>query len=112
VYFVSVTSTNTSDLIQDVIMIDTMGQTIYINESIDYAQYFVDEPTPDVDLGLVLGSQYDRPYAISVLDSAFPSGGPLTVEPGDNILFAYCYEGAPALIANYFPRYYIDRPVS
>jgi hypothetical protein len=112
VYFVSVTSTNTSDLIQDVIMIDTMGQTIYINESIDYAQYFVDEPTPDADLGLVLGSQYDRPYAISVLDSAFPSGGPLTVEPGDNILFAYCYEGAPALIANYFPRYYIDRPVS
>lgn len=112
VYYVSVNSSNSSDRIQDVIMLDTMGQTIYINDSLSYAQFFVDEPTPDVDIGLVLGSKYDRPYAISVLDSAFPSGGPLTVEPGDNVLFAYCYEGAPALVCNYFPRYYIDRTAS
>jgi hypothetical protein len=114
VYFVSVNSGNPLDTIQDVMMIDTQGQTVYINETtgLTYAQYFVDEPTPDADIGLTLGSQYDRSYAISVLDQAYPSGGPLTVEPGDNVLFAYCYEGAPALIANYFPRYYIDRPTS
>jgi hypothetical protein len=111
-YTVEINSTNTADTIQDVMFIDTMGQTVYINDALSYAQFFVDEPTPDSDLGLILGSQYDRTYAISVLDSAYPSGGPLTAEPGDNILFAYSYQGAPALICTYFPRYYIDRPVS
>jgi hypothetical protein len=112
VYFVSVNSSNSADTIQDVMMLDTMGQTVYVNDSLSYAQFFVDEPTPDTDLGLILGSQYDRSYAISVLDSAYPSGGPLTAEPGDNILFAYSYQGAPALICSYFPKFYIDRPVS
>jgi hypothetical protein len=112
VYFVSVNSSNASDTIQDVIMIDTMGQTVVINESTGYAQYYVDEPLPNVDIGRIMGSKYDRDYAISVLDFAFPSGGPITVEAGDNILFAYCVEGAPALVATYFPRYYIDRTVS
>lgn len=112
VYFVVVNSTNASDLIQDVMMLDTMGQTVFINEPTAYAQYFIDEPFPDRDIGRILGSQYDRPYAISVLDSAYPTGGPISLEPGDNILFAYCYEGAPALAATYFPRYYIDRTVS
>jgi hypothetical protein len=112
VYFVVVNSSNASDTIQDVMMLDTMGQTVFINESTGYAQYFIDEPFPDKDIGRILGSQYDRPFAISVLDSAFPTGGPITLEPGDNILFAYCYEGAPALQASYFPRYYIDRTVS
>lgn len=112
VYYIVVNSTNASDTIQDVMMLDTMGQTVFINESIGYSQYFIDEPFPDKDIGRILGSQFDRPYAISVLDAAYPTGGPITLEPGDNILFAYCYEGAPALVASYFPRYYIDRTVS
>jgi hypothetical protein len=112
VYFVSVNSSNTSDTIQDVMMMDTMGQTVWVNEATAYSQFFLDEPPPDRDIGRVLASQFDRPYAISCLDEAFPTGGPLTLEPGDNLLFAYCYEGAPALSASYFPRYYIDRTIS
>jgi hypothetical protein len=112
VYYVVVSSTNGSDTVQDVLMLDTMGQTVFINEGTAYSQYFIDEPFPDRDIGRVLGSQFDRPYAISVLDKAFPTGGPISLEPGDNILFAYCVEGAPALVASYFPRYYIDRTVS
>jgi hypothetical protein len=113
VYVVSATSSNTSDRFQDIIMLDTMGQTILVNEAtLSYPLYFVDEPTPDADIGRILGSQFDRSYAVSVLDSAFPTGGPLTVEPGDNVLFAYCVEGAPALVATYFPRYFIDKTVS
>lgn len=113
VYKVVANSTNSSDTIQDIIFLDTMGQTVVINEpTLSYPNYFIDEPTPDTDIGRILGSQFDRPNAISVLDNAYPSGGPLTVEPGDNILFAYCVEGAPALTASYFPRYYIDRTVS
>lgn len=112
VYKVSVNSTNSSDTIQDVMFLDTMGQTVIINEATGYSQYFIDEPTPDRDIGRIMGSQFDRQYAISCMDYAFPSGGPLTAEPGDNILFAYCVEGAPALVATYFPRYYIDRTVS
>jgi hypothetical protein len=112
VYYVSVNSTNGSDTIQDVIMIDTMGQTVVVNESTGYPNFFIDEPLPDRDIGRVMGSLFDRPYAISVLDQAYPTGGPLTVEPGDNILFAWCAEGAPALSASYFPHYFIDRTVS
>lgn len=109
VYQVVVSSTNSSDVITDIMMLDTMGQTVQINEATGYATMYYDEPTPDRDIGRIMGSQYDRSYAISIMDSAFPSGGPLTLEPGDNIMFAYCVEGAPALVANYFPRYYIDR---
>lgn len=111
-YKVVVSSTNGSDTIQDVIMIDTMGQTVIVNDTLGYPEILIDEPTPDADIGRIMGSQFDRPYAISILDSAYPTGGPLTLEPGDNILFAYCVEGAPALNASYFPRYFIDRPVS
>jgi hypothetical protein len=112
IYYVTVNSTNGADTIQDVMMIDTQGQTIVVNESTGYPQYFIDEPTPDSDIGRVMASQFDRPYAISCLDQAYPTGGPMTVEPGDNILFAWCYEGAPALSATYFPRYFIDRTAS
>lgn len=112
VYQVIIASTNSSDVITDVMMLDTMGQTVQINEATGYSTMYIDEPTPDRDIGRIMGSQYDRNYAISIMDSAFPSGGPLTLEPGDNILFAYCVEGAPALVASYFPRYFIDRTAS
>lgn len=112
VYNVSISSTNSSDTIQDVLLLDTMGQTVTINETIPYPAFYVDEPTPDSDIGRIMGSQFDRGFAISVLDQAFPTGGPMTIEPGDNILFAYCVEGAPALVAKYFPRYFIDRTPS
>lgn len=111
-YKVSINSSNPLDTIQDILILDTMGQTIIINEDTAYTQYSIDEPDPDVDIGYVLGSQFGRSYAISVLDEGFPTGGPIMIEPGDNILFAYSREGAPALDMRYFPRYFIGKTVS
>jgi len=111
-YFtLGITDTNSSDRFLDVLLLDTQGQTVIINEaSTSYVTYYLDEPTPDRDLGRVLGSATDRTQAVSVLDSAFVSGGPLTVDGGtDCVLFAYAVEGAPAIGANYYPRWFVDR---
>jgi len=75
-----------------------------------YNTYYVDEPKPDVDLGYVLGSNFGRPSAISVMDKCpILSGGPMSLEPHDNVLFAYCMEGAPQIGLSYYDRYYFDR---
>lgn len=109
-YTVAVNSSNASDQILDILFLDTMGQTCTINnEASGYAQYFLDEPDTDKDLGRYLGTPYDRPQAISVMQYTYPSGGPLTVQPGNNLMLAYCVEGAPALTAAYAPRWFIDR---
>jgi hypothetical protein len=111
-YSVRVNSTDSADAFADLILLDTMGQTVTINENgayVVYYQYYIDEPTTDRDLGYYLGTAFDRPQAVSVMDSAQPSGGPLTVDPGNNSLFAWCREGAPALTATYYPRWFIDR---
>ena len=44
-----------------------------------------------------------------MLDNTTVSGGPVNLDPGDNMLMCYCIEGAPALSATYFPRFYLDR---
>lgn len=112
-YTVSVTDTNTSDRFYDLIFLDTMGQTAVINEpSTGYSTFWIDEPGTLADLGLHLGSNSGRPNAISVMD-ACPSlsGGPITLEPadGDNLVFAYCIEGAPAIGLTYYARWFYDR---
>jgi hypothetical protein len=111
-YFtVTVQSSNTSDRFLDVLLLDTAGETVIINEpSTGYTSYFIDEPDANVLLGRHMGSSSGRSSAISVLDACQAlSGGALTVEPGDNILLAYCVEGAPAIGVSYFPRWFIDR---
>lgn len=112
-YTVSVTDTNTSDRFYDVIFLDTMGQTAVINEpSTGYSTFWIDEPGTLADLGLHLGSNSGRPNAISVMDACPAlSGGPITLEPadGDNMVFAYCIEGAPAIGLTYYPRWFFDR---
>jgi hypothetical protein len=110
-YTLQITDSNTSDTFYDVLMIDNNGQTVLINESgSGYSTYYIDEPDPKFDLGLHLGSQNGRPQAISVTD-AIPalSGGPLTLEPGDNKLLAWSLAGPPALAIEYFPRWYQER---
>lgn len=111
-YFaVSVTDTNTGDRFLDCLFLDTTGGTVWINEpAAGYPTYYVDEPTPDRDIGRVMGSAGTRAQAVSVLDSAYLSGGPLTVDPGNNTLLAYSADGgAPSLAAYYFERFYRDR---
>jgi hypothetical protein len=112
-YTVSVNDSNTSDRYLDCIFLDTMGQSIVVNEpSTGYQTYYADAPEPNASLGAIQGSQNGRPNAISVLDNTFLSGPALSVEPadGDNILFAYSADGtAPNISLSYFPTWYFDR---
>jgi hypothetical protein len=113
-YTVSVTDSNTSDRFNDLLFLDTMGQTVVINEpSTGYTTYFIDAPDPVVGFGRVMGSSGGRPNAISVMDNCQAiSGGPLHVEPadGDNLLFVYSADAqAPNVSLSYFPAYYFDR---
>ncbi|HEY2090123.1 MAG TPA: hypothetical protein VGH54_29395, partial [Mycobacterium sp.] len=113
-YTVSVTDSNTSDRFFDCLFLDTMGQTVVINEPTSgYVNYFIDAPDPNVSLGRIMGSQNGRPDAISVMDNCTAiSGGPLYVEPADadNLLFCYCADGtAPNVSLSYFSCYFFDR---
>ena len=110
-YTVQITDSNTSDTVNDLLILDNNGQTVLVSESgSGYITYYIDEPDPRYDLGLHLGSQNGRPQAVSVTD-AIPtlSGGPLTLEPGDNKLLAWSAAGAPALAISYFPRWFQER---
>ena len=110
-YFTAiVTDSNASDTFYDILLLDTQGQTVIINEpSSGYVTYYIDAPDPVYDIGLHLGSQAGRPSAVSVSDAIRISGGPLTLEPGRNTLLCYCVEGAPAISVSYYPAYYTDR---
>jgi hypothetical protein len=113
-YTVSVTDSNTSDRFFDCIFLDTMGQTVVVNEpSSGYLTYYIDAPDPNVSLGRIMGSQGGRPDAISVMDNTpYISGGPLYVEPadGDNQMFVYSADGsAPNVSLAYYPSYFFDR---
>ena len=76
---------------------------------------YADEPDPDRDLGRILGSQLGRPNAISVMDTATLSGGPLTVDPAQSaaMLLVYCADppplGSPAVSMSY-SRTFLGRP--
>jgi hypothetical protein len=106
---VAVQSTDSADRFLDVILLDTQGSTVLVNSPSTALQMYVDPPDIDRDWGRVLASDSDRDQAQSIMQSATVSGPPLTVEPGDNNLLAYCVEGAPSLAASYVPRWRMDR---
>jgi hypothetical protein len=110
-YTVTLTDTNTSDTFLDCLFLDTLGQTAVINIAASgaYVSYFLDEPDPTTDIGRVMGSVFDRDAAISVMDNTLVSGGPLFLQPGDNLMLVYAVEGAPALSVSYSPRWWLDR---
>ena len=117
-YFtVSINDTDTNDRFMDVLFLDTTGQTVLIN--IDpgqagygqYVNYFIDEATPDRDLGFVGASMQDRQHQVSVLEYSLISGGPLYISAGDNLFMTYSPDGAPDLQVTYAPRWYTDRLV-
>jgi hypothetical protein len=115
-YFtVSINDTDTSDRFQDVLLLDTLGQSVLINIDPgqsgygEYVNFFIDEATSDRDLGFVGASFQDRQHQMSVLDYAQISGGALYVGPGDNLFFAYSPAGAPNISLQYAPRWYLDR---
>jgi len=73
--------------------------------------FFIDEATPDRDLGFVGASFQDRQHQVSVLDSAMISGGALYIAAGDNLMLCYSTAGAPDLAISYAPRWYLDRAI-
>lgn len=114
-YTVSVHDTNGNDRFQDIVFLDTMGQTVLVNIAPGtagdgrYHAYYIDEPSTGVDLGQILGTGFQRNRAISVFDMAFQTGGPLYIDDGLNSLLVYSTSGAPNLGVTYAPRWYIDR---
>jgi len=110
-YFtVTITDTNTADDFQDILFLDTMGQTVIIQTATAYMNFWLDEATADRDIGLIMASAADRDTAISVLDSATVTGGPLSVDPsGNQSLLVYAVEGAPSCELVYNPRWFLDR---
>lgn len=113
VFTALVSDTNASDRFLDLLILDSRGQTVVVNEpSSGYPNYYIDEPDPKYDQGLIMGSPQDgRKAAVSVSDQTMMSGGPLMLEPGDNTFMAYSNDGgAPAISLSYFPRYAFGRP--
>jgi hypothetical protein len=113
-YTVGITSGDISDRFLDVIFLDTSGQTLFVATPVPYVNFYYDEPDSTVAVGRIMGSAFDRSEALSVSDCVWGiSGGPLTIDPatGNNKILCYCIEGAPALIASYFPRWFTDRLV-
>jgi hypothetical protein len=109
-FTVGINSDQLADQFLDVIFLDTLGSTVMVAKNTVLANnLYVDEPTVDRDVGRIMTSWYDRAEAASILGSAFISGGPISVEPGDNILMAYCVEGCPAISVTYHPRWFLDR---
>lgn len=109
-FTVTITDSQTADRFMDILFLDTMGSTVIVQSPTGYANYYLDAPPIDRDIGLIMGSVYDRADAISVIDRSIISGGPLTVDPfGSQQLFMYAMEGAPGVQMVYFPRWMEDR---
>jgi hypothetical protein len=110
-YSVSLTSGDTLDLFTDLLLLDSQGTTFLVNipPPGGFSDYWVDAPDASADFGRVLGSLSDRTAAVSVLGNTFASGGPLRVNPGDNLLTVFAPAGMPALEASYFPRWWHER---
>ena len=104
--------TQTSDRFLDLLFIDTQGQVMYVSigDGNAYNNYWLDVPSASQDLGLLSASTYDRSSAVSVMQYAIISGGPLVASPGANPLLAYSVQGQPALQVVYQPRYWADDP--
>jgi hypothetical protein len=110
----TITSDNASDRFLDLVLLDTQGDTIIIDlpASAAYPTIWVDEPVRPLDIGLVLGSAFDRASAVSLLASVpIYSGGPLRVQPGDVPLLLYSPQGVPCADMDYYPRWRADRLV-
>jgi hypothetical protein len=111
VFTVAVTSTNGADRFLDCALLDTTGQTLIVSSPTGYVTLFADEPDPDRDLGRILGSQLGRPDALSVMDFATLSGGPLTVDPAQPsaVFLVYSADGSLAVAMSYSSRFWLDR---
>lgn len=109
-YTVSIESSDTADTFYDILFLDTLGSTVIIQTLTPYTNLYTIAPGSLRDIGMVLGSSLDMANAISVLDQAIVTGGPLTVDlDGNQALLLYSTSGAPSCQMTYFPLWYLDR---
>ncbi len=113
-YFtLAITSADTADRFQDILLLDTLGSTVIVEAPNAYTSMWIDEPPPTVDLGNIMASQFDRTDAVSVLAYATVSGPPLHVSPfGNQSLLCYVADAAmtsPSVELVHFPRWLIER---
>lgn len=96
-----------TDTFTDVALCDTQGQTVLITDVlVDAKSFYVDEPVPTVGVGPVYASTTtDRTQAVSAIDRALISGGPMLFEPGDNRLLVASTSGAPNVTVTYTPAW-------
>lgn len=96
---------------QALFLLDTRGNTIwvpYLAAGVKYA--WADLPAGVAQLGqLYSGSVSARTDASSILASAYVSGGPISLDPGDNYLLAFSRDGAPTVTATYYPTWLLER---
>jgi len=110
-YTVSVLDTNQADISLDLMFLDSSGQTVIIKEpAAGYQVYYLDAPTPQQAVGRVMGSSAGRAAAVSVIRNCDAvSGGPLSLRPGDNFMFAWSDAGFPELSLQYIPAWQLER---
>lgn len=118
---VTLSSTNTLDKFDDLLLLDTRGDTILVQGGTistgTLAAVFVDEPAVGQDDGLISGSTATsgsggRATALSIGAYTNVAGfGPLRVYPGDNQFLVHAPTGAPASTVTYAPRWQQDRTV-
>jgi hypothetical protein len=103
-------SSNPNDRFQEVLFIDVEGQTVLILiPGFGYDNYYLDEPDADRDIGYITGSYATRERAASVLQFTKLSGGPITADPGSNLVVVYSLPQGPGLSGTYSPRWWFDR---
>lgn len=116
-YFtITVVDTNTGDRFRDALFIDTLGSTVMVQSPTLYPFYWIDEPIPGYDVGNIMGSQFGRDDAVSVLAYAWVSGPPLYVDPQGASQTLMLYAGdsgavAPSAQMIYTPRWMLERLV-
>ncbi|WP_375483350.1 glycine-rich protein [uncultured Jatrophihabitans sp.] len=103
---ITATSTQGSDTFNDVLLLDTRGQTILVDSTAAATpNNWVDEPDPTVALGGVwTGTAPDRTDAHSV-GASLTRAGVLLANPGDSVVMLFSPEGALQGNVTYYPRW-------
>jgi hypothetical protein len=112
IFTVTINSTISTDVINEILFIDTMGDTVMISTVNDYSRFLIDEPTGIRDVGKISGTIADRGDGISVLPRSIISGIPLGVDPSadaNQSLMVHSNDGTPGGEFTYFPRWRSER---
>lgn len=99
---------NTSDVMNDLLVLDTRGQTVIVDSTATSRKYaWADAPAPTVAFGGVYtGTVVDRSDALGV-GGALVAASTLLVNPGDSPILAFSPDSASLLTitATYYPRW-------